>query len=149
MKLLDDFDRMMPVRAVILVYWAFFWLLNGLDKFFNYEHFFGVDRDQKFIAYFASLDLPAWLAEPSLYFFGVFELAVGLLFVISLIDVARSPVLDRLTFKATMIIFILYSIGDILFGDRSELREHGIYMILAIVSFQFFILAGERTGRSA
>jgi hypothetical protein len=134
-------------RAIVAIYWMLFWLLNGLDKFFNYEHFFGVDRDKQFVAYFASLDLPASLAGVSLYTFGVIEISLGIVFLIIVTHGAKISGLNRFAFKATMVVFIIYSVGDILFGDRGELREHGIYMILTILSFQFFLFtAVEKSG---
>ena len=147
MSRFDRFDQLTRGRALVAIYWTFFWLLNGLDKFFNYEYFFGVDRDKKFIEYFASLDLPSSLAGISLYTFGVIEITLGVLFLLIVTHGEKNPELNRLAFKGTMVVFILYSIGDILFGDRGELREHGIYMILTILSFQFFIFtAGEKAG---
>jgi hypothetical protein len=116
-----------------------FWLMNGLDKYFNYEHFFGEDRDKQFAAYFASIDLPAWLSKVTLNTFGVMEISIGILFAIIVLNGERKPALNRLALKSTMIVWIIFSIGDILFGARDELREHGIYMILTIVSFQFFL----------
>jgi hypothetical protein len=136
-------------RSIIALYWMFFWLLNGGDKFFNYEHFYGEDRDKQFIAYFASIDVPAWLAGVTLNVFGVMETLLGLLFLFIFTHGEKIPQLNRLAFKATMLVWIMFSFGDILFGARDELREHGIYMILTIVSFQYFLFTKEDKMESA
>ena len=51
------FKQLTSARSLIAIYWMFFWLLNGLDKFFNYEFFnyeffFGENRHAQFIQYF-------------------------------------------------------------------------------------------------
>ena len=136
--------QLISTRSLIAIYWMFFWLLNGLDKFFNYEYFFGENRHQQFIEYFASLDLPASLAVFTVYTFGVMETLLGLVFVFIVTHGEKNPAINRFAFKATMAVWIIFSIGDILFGARGELREHGIYMILTIMSFQFFLLSDEK-----
>ena len=68
-----------------------FWFLNGLDKVFNYQYFFGEDRDKKFTEYFASLDLPASLAVATVNVFCVMELFIGFLFLLVITHGEKNP----------------------------------------------------------
>jgi hypothetical protein len=108
---------------------------NGLKEF----GWFGVTRDQKFTDYFAKLYLPEWTAIGFLYTFAVLEIVVGVLFFMILIYRKMPSVYRRLVFKISMFIFLVFSVGDILFGDRQELWEHGTFMILTLLTYQMYI----------
>jgi hypothetical protein len=108
---------------------------NGPKEF----GWFGVTRDQKFIDYSAKLYLPKWMALSFLYSFAVLETSVGLTFLLILLWRKMPKVYRRLVFKAAMFIFLVFSVGDILFGDRQELWEHGTFMILTPVTYQMYI----------
>ena len=138
-KVLETINDRLSSRAILVAFWASFWLLNGLDKFFNGQYFFGVTRDEKFIDYFARLNLPSGPALVTLYTFGVLEIILGLSFLSILVLRNVNPVFNRLNFKLSMLLFFAFSIGDILFGDRPELWEHGTFLVLAIISFEFFL----------
>lgn len=132
-------------QIALLLFWGGFWLLNGLDKFFNAPGFFGVTRDQAFIEYFARIGLPDYLALFVLYSVALFEIALGLSFGLSLLSTGWRQVLILFNFLASMALFIFFSFGDILFGDRAELLEHGTYLILILVSFSLLLSSRERT----
>src|SRR5260370_9578260 len=138
------------LEYILYLFWALFWTLNGLDKFFNGTvvqtpsgpkefGWFGVTRDQKFIDYFAKLYLPKWTALSFLYTFDVLEIIVGLTFLLILFWRKMPSVFLRLVFKASMLIFLIFSVGDILFGDRQELWEHGTFMVLTLLTYQMYI----------
>ena len=120
---------------VLTTYWFLFWFLNGLDKFFNYPHFFGVTRDQKFIKYFATLDLPPFVALVSLYAVGILEVLLGISFLVGLLLLHRTRKITLVNLELSLFIFLGFSIADILFGDRKELWEHGTYIVLIIISY--------------
>ena len=44
----------------------------------------------------------------------------------------------RLCFKGGIFVFLAFSVGDILFGDRMELWEHGTFMLLTIVTYDLW-----------
>ena len=67
------------------------------------------------------------------------EIAVGLLFFVILLYTKMPSVYRRLVFKLSMIIFLVFSVGDILFGDRQELWEHGTFMVLTLLTYQMYI----------
>ena len=48
---------------------------------------------------------------------------------------------NRLNMKMIIAIFSLFSIFDILFGDRMELWEHGTFLILATIHYIYFLFA--------
>lgn len=142
-------DHLRIVR-ILYLFWAIFWTLNGLDKFFNgtlvpgpqgqrLVGWFGVNRDAKFIEYFSRLHLPAELALSSLYFFAVLEILVGFAFLAMLFYRRMPTTAIRLAFKVSMLIFLVFSTGDILFGDRMELWEHGTFMILTLMTYQLYL----------
>jgi hypothetical protein len=122
---------------------------------------YGVNRDAKFINYFRTLNLPQSVAVVSLYFFAILEIILAILFFwlfvrqffdhtaqendgkISLIE---DRTIHRLIFKASIWIFIAFITGDILFGDRVEVWEHGTFLVMTLVTYdlwfrtdQFFI----------
>jgi hypothetical protein len=140
-NILERINDHIRSRNILAAFWSAFWLLNGLDKFFNHEFFFGVTRDEKFIGYFARLNLSPELALTSLYIFAVVEVILGLAFLSILLNKNIPQVINRLTFKGSMLLFFAFSIGDILFGDRMELWEHGTFMIMTIISFEFYLFA--------
>lgn len=143
----EDYLRL---EYILYAFWAMFWTLNGLDKFFNgtmvqgpsgprLEGWFGVNRDAKFIDYFSRLHLPGELALGCLYFFAVLEVIVGITFLAILVNRKLPGVVNRVAFKASMLIFLAFSTGDILFGDRAELWEHGTFMILTLMTYQLYL----------
>jgi hypothetical protein len=105
---------------------------------------FGTDRDQQMIAYFGKLGLPAIIGQITLYSFAVLELAIGVMFSWVLMKSLAasekvSHIIHRVAFKGSMLIFIAFSAGDILFGDRRELWEHGTFFILVIITYGIYV----------
>jgi hypothetical protein len=154
----EDFLR---IEYILYAFWMVFWGLNGLDKFFNGEDvespfiegltrpsgWFGVNRDLKFIDYFDRLGLPEALAIGTLYTFAVLEVMLGLMFALiiyrSIVDTPEQrthpKMLNRLALKCSMLFFFVFCTGDILFGDRYELWEHGTFMILTLMTYQIYL----------
>ena len=143
-------ENYLRLEYILYAFWALFWTLNGLDKFFNGKvvqtaagpkefGWFGVTRDQKFIDYFAKLYLPKWTALSFLYTFALLEILVGLMFLTILLYRKMPAVYRRLVFKLSMFIFLVFSVGDIFFGDRQELWEHGTFMVLTLLTYQMYI----------
>jgi hypothetical protein len=117
----------------------------------NPQGLYGVNRNQKMIEYFDRIHLPSWVALGSLYGIGLLETAVGTLFLVLLAFSVRPRVpggglgqlfedrtLHRLAFKTGVFIFLLFSVADILFGDRTELWEHGTFMVLTILTYDMW-----------
>jgi hypothetical protein len=46
--------------------------------------------------------------------------------------------IHRLIFKASIWIFIAFLTGDILFGDRIEVWEHGTYLAMTLVTYDLW-----------
>src|SRR5260370_27460172 len=122
-------ENYLRLEYILYLFWALFWTLNGLDKFFNGTvvqtpsgpkefGWFGVTTDQKVIDYFAKLYLPKWTALSFLYTFAVLEIIVGLTFLLILLWRKMPSVYHRLVVKASMLIFLFLSFGAILFGQR-------------------------------
>ena len=116
---------------------------------------FGVNRDEKTIGYFARLGLPSKLALGSLYFVGVIEIMLGIAFLSILFYKPLLPkqlekileankafvtqTVHRLAFKTSSLLFVAFMVMDILFGDRTELWEHGTFLILTALAYRFYI----------
>jgi hypothetical protein len=180
-------DTHLNLGTILLFFWAFFWLLNGGEKFFNGElisninpwaaksvlvdsngeiaytlhpmevaGLYGVNRDQQMIHFFQKLDLPPVVALTVLYGIAIAEILLGLLFLglfgYSFWSKARRQsmglladrTLHRLAFKASLLIFIFFTIGDTLFGDRMELWEHSTFIVLALVSYFVWSQADQK-----
>ena len=84
-----------------------------------------------------------------LYTFAMVEILLGLGFLYTLLRPNLPQLFHRINFKMSMVMFLVFSVGDILFGDRAELWEQGTFLILVIVSFEFFILSRTRGGHEA
>src|SRR5713226_3325338 len=143
-------DNHLRLEYILYAFWAIFWTLNGLNKFFKPTvvmtpsgpkefGWYGLNREQKFTDYFAKLYLPKQMALGFLYTFGVLETIVGLAFFVTLFYRKMPQALRRLVFKMGMFIFFIFSVGDILFGDRQELWEHGTFMVLTLLTYQLYI----------
>ncbi len=114
---------------------------------------YGVNRDAKFMNYFRTLHLPPEVATVTLYFFAILEIIIAALFFwlfvrqffdykaeesdgkISLIE---DRTIHRLIFKISIWIFIAFITGDILFGDRIEVWEHGTYLAMTLVTYDLW-----------
>ncbi len=114
---------------------------------------YGVSRDAKFMNYFRTLNLPPSVATFTLYFFAILEIIIAALFFFlfirqfydredDLIEGRQNLIADRtihrLIFKASIWIFIAFITGDILFGDRIEVWEHGTYLAMTIVTYDLW-----------
>lgn len=111
---------------------------------------YGVNRDAKFMNYFRTLHLPPSVASVTLYFFAILEIILAILFFWlfirqfmkekeeSKITMIADRTIHRLIFKASIWIFIAFITGDILFGDRIEVWEHGTYLAMTLVTYDLW-----------
>jgi hypothetical protein len=186
-KLVYFFDDKINLITILFLFWAFYWGLNGFDKFFNGKSelllagwatkgtivnlkedgspnkpvykiqpsakigWFGVNRDDKMAMYFRTLHLPRWMAIGSLYFFALAEIILGFMFLSlclwglrhedtreSSVNMFSDRTVHRLAFKGSVLIFVAFSVGDILFGDRMELWEHGTFLVMTLVTYDMW-----------
>ncbi len=163
-KIVYWIDEKVNLVVILFLFWALFWGLNGGDKFFEFFTMhptgsYGVNRDMQIIDYFQRLYLPQELALIALYSTGAFELLLCLtfssLFVWSVLPeqtreykpgLFADRTIHRLAFKGSILIFMIFSVSDILFGERMELWLHGTFIILCLYTYdvwyrsdQFFI----------
>lgn len=174
-------DGKVNLIAIIFLFWAIFWGLNGGDKFLNGEYAanlddssvkavlvdemggithrmhtmetigpFGVNRDEEMVAFFQRVDMPAPVALAFLYGIGVLEVVLGVVFLALLswhflpegakarAGLLSDRTLQSLAFKGTMLLFVMFAAGDILFGERTELWEHCTFLILAILTYNLW-----------
>lgn len=111
---------------------------------------FGVNRDAKMVAFFQRIHLPGEVALVSLYGIAVLELIMGLAFLVLLAwsflpesakgkaDLLAERTFHHLTFKGSMMTFVLFIIGDNLFGERMELWEHSTFLVLCLVTYMLW-----------
>jgi hypothetical protein len=146
----------LPLDRLLTGFWTLFWSLNGLDKFLDGTPtsdprvpgqslgWFGVNRADKFLAYFHKLYLPSGLAWAALYGFAVVELALGVSFLGLVLRGRRLSLAARaVPFKLSLLVFTVFSAGDILFGDRAELWEHGTFILLLLASYHLYLDGAE------
>ncbi len=145
------------MQAAAIGYWLVFWAMNGLDKFLHRTDlglmtWYGKDRTGQFAGYFENMGVSADFIAPVLIFAGVWEIAVAvpLLLALLLIATGRRPAgfsrLVDLGFFLSAATMIAFSIFDVVAGDRAELREHGLYLILIFVCWT---IAAHGSGRVA
>lgn len=191
-KLIYLFDDKVNLITVLFLFWAFYWGLNGFDKFFNGKSellldgwatkgtivdlkddgspnkpvykiqpsakvgWFGVNRDDKMAMYFRTLHMPRWVAIGSLYFFAIAEIILGLMFLALFfwqlkpedsregsVNMFSDRTVHRIAFKGSVLIFVAFSAGDILFGDRMELWEHGTFLVMTLVTYDMWFKADQ------
>lgn len=113
---------------------------------------YGVTRDAKFANYFKALHLPPIIATITLYSVSVLEIILAFLFLFLFckqfmrdrdfeegkVNLFSDRTVHRLIFKASIWIFIAFLTGDILFGDRVEVWEHGTYLLMTIVTYDLW-----------
>jgi len=102
---------------------------------------FGFNRYSKMFGYFKSLGIHKNVALASLYSIAILEILIGLCFLYSLMAGEKRYEIVRLAFKISMGIFFAFSIFDILCGDRTELWEHGTFLILATIHYVYILFA--------
>lgn len=145
-----------PLGTIALLYWFVFWLMNGLDKFLHGVSvsladrplftWFGKDRTEQFTKYFDRLDLPHEGITPLLGACGAIELAVAGLFALALADARRFEAWLGAAFAASALLFIGFSMFDVVAGDRAELLEHGTYLGVVFATAAFLALTQFRPG---
>jgi len=130
-------------QTSILIYWTFFWLLNVVDKFVTEPVTFwhGKNRYVQFSDYLYSIGIENEFLVWSLIGIVTVIEAVALIFVLSALTSFAKNNWNKARdyfFMATvtsLFIFTLFSIGDQVFGDRTELWEHGTFFMLTLVSW--------------
>lgn len=135
------------IRYLILIYWSLFWLLNFIDKIIGGAHFLfvGKDRYAQVERFFDSLGLGnPIIADAALIITAGLEIFSFVFFTGALYhlqkknnDSTRSWFFIGIVL--TLIIFIYFSIGDQIFGDHSELLEHALFWLMALLSWILFI----------
>ena len=111
---------------------------------------FGVNRDAQMVGFFQRIHLPGEMALVSLYGIAVLELVLGLAFLVLLAwsflpeaakdkaELLADRTFHHLAFKGSMMIFVLFIIGDNLFGERMELWEHSTFLVLCLVTYMLW-----------
>ncbi len=111
---------------------------------------FGVNRDAQMVGFFQRIHLPGEMALVSLYGIAVLELVLGLAFLVLLAwsflpeaakdkaELLADRTFHHLAFKGSMMIFVLFIIGDNLFGERLELWEHSTFLVLCLVTYMLW-----------
>jgi uncharacterized membrane protein YjfL (UPF0719 family) len=148
-----------PLGHIALLYWFVFWLMNGLDKFMHGTGvsladrplftWFGKDRTEQFTKYFDRLDLPHDGIAPLLGTCGSLELGVALLFALAIVDRRRFEAWLGAAFAASALLFLVFSVFDVVAGDRAELLEHGTYLGVVFVTAAFLALTQFKPGMRA
>jgi len=134
------------IQYAILVYWCLFWLFNSIDKVIGGAHFLWVGRDRfsQFQKFFASTTLEApIIADLALIIAAALEIFAFIFFVGALIHFAKNRQEKTRSWFfigiiLTLITFVIFSIGDHIFGDRFELLEHTLFWFITLFSWVIF-----------
>ncbi len=154
----DDTRRTAVLMQVVAIgYWLAFWLMNGLDKFLNRTDlgaftWYGKDRAGQFGDYFEKMGISSAMIDPVLTFAGIWEFLVAAPLAAALVIVARGRrgvdfvSLVNLGFVLSAVTMIAFSVFDVVAGDRAELREHGLYLVLILICW---VMSTHGPGRRA
>lgn len=180
-QLIYLFDHRLNLITLLLLFWAIFWTLDGLDKFFDGEPvivhekwaskgsvvdannnivytiqpqlprgWFGVNYENQMASYFKAIHVPRNAAIALTYTFAVFEIIIGLLFLVLFIwqclpetredkeNMFTDRTLHRLAYKSSVTLFLILSVAYQLFGDRSSLWEVGTYMAMTLIAYDIW-----------
>lgn len=180
-RLIYLFDHRLTLITLLLFFWAMFWTLDGLDKFFDGEQvivhekwaskgsvvdagnnvvytiqpqlphgWFGVNYADQMASYFKTIGVGRRTAIGITYAFAVVEVLIGVVFLIlflwQLLPEARENkrnmftdrTLHRLAYKASVILFLILSVGYQIFGDRARLWEVGTYMAMTLIAYDLW-----------
>ncbi|CTQ56713.1 hypothetical protein LP7551_05274 [Roseibium album] len=133
-----------PITAVVIAFWFFFWLLNGLDKFFarqdvGFVRWWGNHRVEKFSMYFDKLQLDPTYVQLTLIFAGLIEFIAAGFFVWAAVRLfqGRPGVAYRtdIAITVSIVVFLGFTVFDVIVGDRAELLEHSTYIGVLLISF--------------
>ncbi len=140
-KMMQQLDNKTNLTFILILFWALFWLISSSKLYLNG-------------AFFPWMGISADIAQLFLYLIVIGEAGLALLF-ISLIVWGKSPshkpyvesgwrvlyldrIMHRVAFKLTVLLFILFSLFDLINGDRSELFGDGVYLLLSLVSYDIW-----------
>ena len=145
------------LRGAILVFWTLFWGLSVVDKIIpDVTHLWvGKDFFALFVKFFASLGLKdPMFATAALAGVSGLE-AVNFTFyataMLALLkgDTGRAETWFFRGIVTSLGLFVLFSMGDQVFGDRFQLLEHGLFWMVLLASwiaFKFFATEEEQAG---
>lgn len=114
------------------------------------QGWFGVNYKEQMISYFKTVNFPPNLALGITYTFAVFEIIIGLTFLILFIwqllpeeredkkNMFTDRTLHRLAYKGSVILFLILSVGYQLFGDRTRLWEVGTYLAMTLIVYDIW-----------
>jgi len=143
------------IRYTILIYWVFFEALTVIDKIIPdvYPYWVGADFYTLFIKLFASLGLTEPIyATIALAGITSLEVCVFVCYLFSLYNLynREEKSSEQWFYRGillSILLFSLFSIGDQVFGDRSNLLEHGIFWIILIVSWVIYKYSAQTEER--
>jgi len=135
------------IKYLILIYWSLYFLLNSIDKIIDGAHFLfvGKDRFAQFERFFDSLGLSdpiivniALIITSGLEIFA-FVFFTGALYHLIKKNINATRSWFFVGIALTLILFTFFSIGDQIFGDHTELLEHGLFWFITLLSWIIFI----------
>ena len=134
------------IQYLILIYWLFFEGLTVIDKIIPdvYPFWVGADFYTLFVKLFASLGIKNPIfATYALAGVSFMEIVAFICFLFSFINLSKRK--DKISeqwfyrgISIAVLLFIFFSIGDQVFGERNNLLEHGIFAISLTVSWVVF-----------
>lgn len=102
------------------------------------------------ISYFKTVNFPPSIALGITYTFAVFEIIIDLTFLVLFLwqllpekredkqSMFTDRTLHRLAYKASVILFLILSVGYQLFGDRTRLWVVGTYMAMTLIVYDIW-----------
>ncbi len=114
------------------------------------QGWFGVNYKDQMISYFKTINVSPGFALGITYTFAVFEIIIGLTFLILFIwqllpedredkrNMFTDRTLHRLAYKGSVLLFLLLSIGYQIFGDRARLWEVGTYLAMTLIVYDIW-----------
>ena len=134
------------IQYLILIYWLLFEALTVIDKIIPdvYPFWVGADFYTLFVKLFASLGIKNPIfATFALTGVSFMEIVAFVCFLFSLFNIYKGK--DKTSeqwfyrgISIAVLLFTFFSIGDQVFGERSNLLEHGIFATSLIVSWTVF-----------
>jgi hypothetical protein len=131
----------------------------------NVVGWYGVNYADQIESYFKTFHAPRPVALGFLYAFASLEIVTGLLFLSVFVwhflpdsreeqdNLFSDRTVQRLAYKMSVLLFVILSVGFLMFGDRTRLWEVGTYMLMTLIGYDMWYrtdryLLESRRGRT-
>lgn len=148
---LNRIHERLDLSTVLFLFWGLFWILNGAAKFLTGNTILNTN----------GWPMSVGLLTLPFYVLAVVQLLLGTMFAFLCVrkflairdeeqPLFGTRALPHLAFKVSALVFTLFIVGDIVFGDTGGLWQHSLYFAVVLDSYYLYTQhVRQRTRRGA